>query len=246
MRLALFVPCYVDQFRPKIAAASADLLRGLGHEVIVPRDQTCCGQPAFNAGYWPESRRVARQFLRVFGEYDCVVAPSGSCVAMVRHKYPLLFADEPEAAVARDIAPRVHELSSFLVDHLGVTDLGARFPATVTFHDSCHPLRELGVRDQPRVLLAQVEGLTLTEMVNSEVCCGFGGVFAVKYPEISLAMADEKLANALATGARYVVGVEASCLMHLQGRIDRRGLPLQALHLAELLAEGRRQGGEAQ
>ncbi|NPV46702.1 MAG: (Fe-S)-binding protein [Armatimonadetes bacterium] len=239
MQIALFVPCHVDQFMPQVAEAAYRLLRSLGHNVVVPEAQTCCGQPAYNAGYWPESRRIARNFLRVFGEHGTIVAPSGSCVSMVRTNYPGLFAGEPEEAAARALGHRVHELSSFLVDILQVTNLGAELPVTVTVHDSCHALRELGVRDQPRALLAQVRGLTLVEMAHSEVCCGFGGLFSVKYPELSTAMADEKLDNALATGAQYLVGVEASCLLHLQGRLRRRALPLQTLHLAELLAWGK-------
>jgi L-lactate dehydrogenase complex protein LldE len=239
MRLALFVPCFIDQFFPQVASATAALLRDLGHAVEVPAGQTCCGQPTFNAGYWPESRRIARHFLRVFTPYDTIVAPSGSCVAMVRTNYPTLFADAPEEQAVRELGPRVHELSSFLVDELGVTDLGAEFPARVTFHDSCHPLRELGVRDQPRRLLAAVRGLELIEMQPSDLCCGFGGVFSVKYPEISTALADDKLARALETEAEYLVGIEGSCLMHLQGRINRLGDPIQTLHLAELLARGR-------
>jgi L-lactate dehydrogenase complex protein LldE len=182
---------------------------------------------------------MARNFLRAFADHETIVAPSGACVAMVRVNYPTLFAGEAEEQAARAVGPRVHEFSSFLVDVLGVTDLGARLETTVTCHDSCHPLRELGVRDQPRALLANVAGLRLVEMEHSETCCGFGGVFAAKYPELSTAMADEKLDHAAATGAQYVVGVEASCLMHLQGRIARRGLPLAVLHLAELLARGK-------
>lgn len=238
MKIALFVPCFIDQFYPQVAAATVGILQHLGHEVVVPSNQTCCGQPTFNAGYWPESRRIARNFLHVFADYETIVAPSGSCVSMVRVNYPQLFAGEPEEQLAREVSPRVRELTSFLVDELGVTDLGAQFEATITFHDSCHPLRELGVREQPRALLAKVAGLTLVEMEKSEVCCGFGGVFSAKYPELSTALADEKLHNAAATGAQYIVGVEGSCLMHLQGRLDRQKLPLRTLHIAELLARG--------
>lgn len=238
MKIALFVPCFIDQFFPQVATATLRLLSHLGHEVIVPPAQTCCGQPPFNAGYWPESRRIARNFLKVFAPFETIVAPSGSCVSMVRVNYPQLFAGEREQEAATAIGPRVRELTSFLVDELGVTDLGASFPHTVTFHDSCHPLRELGVREQPRVLLSQVRGLTLVEMEKSDECCGFGGVFSAKYPEVSTALADEKLKHALATDAEYLSGVEGSCLMHLQGRINRQGLPLQPIHIAELLARG--------
>lgn len=236
MKIALFVPCYIDQFYPRVAEAAVRLLSHLGHEVVVPPGQTCCGQPTFNAGYWPESRRIAANFLACFTPYETIVAPSGSCVSMVRANYPDLFAGTPQEQQAREIAPRVRELTSFLVDELGVTDLGGRLQAKVTFHDSCHPLRELKIQHQPRALLAAVEGLELVEMHNSDVCCGFGGVFSAKYPEISTAMADDKLQNALDTGAQYLTGVEGSCLMHLQGRLRRRGLPLETIHVVELLA----------
>ena len=238
MRLALFVPCYIDQFHSAVALATARVLQHLGHEVIVPAGQTCCGQPTFNTGDWDESRRIARHFLEVFEPYETVVAPSGSCVGMVRENYPWLFEGQPELPRAQAMAPRVHEFTSFLVDCLGVTDLGAMVEATVTLHDSCHALRELGIRQQPRALLANVQGLTLVEMPQSDVCCGFGGAFSVKYPEISTAMADDKLANAVSTEAEFITGVEASCLMHLRGRIERRGLPIKTIHIAELLAHG--------
>ncbi|MCE5240329.1 (Fe-S)-binding protein [bacterium] len=238
MRIALFVPCFVDQFAPQVALAAARILQHLGHEVIVPPGQTCCGQPTFNTGYWPETRQVARHFLRVFADHGTIVAPSGGCVGMVAKNYPWLFEGQPEEARAVEMAGRVHEFTSFLVDNLGVTDLGAKLQTAVTLHDSCHPLRELGIREQPRALLRAVEGLTLAEMPQSDTCCGFGGAFSVKYPEISTAMADEKLANALSTQAEIITGVESSCLLHLQGRIDRQRHPIKTMHLAELLARG--------
>jgi len=240
MQIALFVPCVIDQFAPQVALATARILGHLGHEVIVPAGQTCCGQPTFNTGYWDETRRIARHFLRVFEGQDTIVAPSGGCVGMVKVNYPVLFEGRPEAAAAQAMADRVHEFTSFLVDQLGVTDLGAKLEASVTIHDSCHPLRELGIREQPRALLRAVAGLTLVEMPQSDTCCGFGGAFSVKYPEISTAMADEKLANATSTGAEIITGVESSCLLHLQGRIDRQGLPIRTMHIAELLARGMR------
>jgi L-lactate dehydrogenase complex protein LldE len=238
MQVALFVPCFVDQFMPQVALATARILQHLGHEVIVPEGQTCCGQPTFNTGYWPETRRIARHFLDLFRGFDTIVAPSGSCVTMVGHHYPWLFAGEPEEAEATQMAGRIHEFTSLLVDCLGVTELGARLSAEVTVHDSCHALRELGIKEQPRALLRQVEGLTLVEMPQAESCCGFGGAFSVKYPEISTAMVDEKLSNALSTEAEYITGVEGSCLMHQQGRIDRQKLPIKTLHIAELLGRG--------
>jgi L-lactate dehydrogenase complex protein LldE len=238
MQIALFVPCYIDQFAPQVALATARILERLGHEVVVPPGQTCCGQPTYNTGYWDETRAVARHFLRVFADYETIVAPSGGCVGMVSQHYPTLFAGWPEAAQVAAMAERVHEFTSFLVDTLGVTDLGAALEAKVTVHDSCHPLRELGIHAQPRALLRAVAGLTLLEMPQSDTCCGFGGAFSVKYPEISTAMADEKLTNALSTGADILTGVESSCLLHLQGRIDRQGHPIQTMHIAELLAGG--------
>lgn len=238
MQIALFVPCFVDQFMPQVALASARILQHLGHEVIAPEGQTCCGQPTFTQGYWPETRRIARHFLKVFAGCETIVAPSGGCVGMVRENYRPLFEGQPEEQQARDMAGRVYEFTSFLVDKLRASDLGAKLEATVTLHDSCHALRELGVREQPRALLRAVEGLTLIEMPSSDTCCGFGGVFSAKYPEISTAMADDKLANAVSTGAEYITGVEASCLMHLQGRSDRRKLPIRTIHIAELLARG--------
>ena len=238
MHIALFVPCFIDQFLPRVAVATAAILRHLGHEVVVPPGQTCCGQPTFNQGYWPESRRIALHFLDVFEGCEAIVAPSGGCVGMVREHYRWLFEGRPELERVEALAGHVHEFTSFLVDELGVTDLGAKLEATVTVHDSCHALRELGIKRQPRALLAAVEGLRVVEMPDSETCCGFGGAFSVKYPEISTAMADEKLDNALSTQADLITGVEASCLMHLQGRIDRRKLPIRTLHIAELLAKG--------
>jgi L-lactate dehydrogenase complex protein LldE len=238
MQIALFVPCFIDQFMPQVALATARVLQHLGHEVIVPAGQTCCGQPTFNAGYWPESRRIARHFLNVFADYETIVAPSASCVTMVRHHYSELFAGEAEEQVAGKMGGRVHEFTSFLVDCLGVTELGAKLSATVTMHDSCHALRELQIKEQPRALLRQVEGLTLIEMPQAEACCGFGGAFAVKYPEISTVMVDEKLDSALGTSAEIITGVEGSCLMHQQGRIERRGLAIKTMHVAELLGRG--------
>ncbi len=238
MEIALFVPCFIDQFMPRVALATARILEHLGHNVHVPAAQTCCGQIAFNQGHKPQARRIARHFLHVFADQPVIVAPSGSCVSMIRHHYGELFENRPEAACAQELAARVFEFTSFLVDHLGVTDLGAQFRASVTLHESCHATRELGLRAQPRALLQAVRQLELREMPASDVCCGFGGAFSVKYPEISTALADEKLAHALSTQAEYITGVEGSCLLHLQGRIARLKLPIKIIHIAELLARG--------
>jgi L-lactate dehydrogenase complex protein LldE len=237
MRVSLFITCLVDQFHPEIGLGMATVLERLGVDCDVPAGQTCCGQPAFNAGCPDEARPVARQFLRAFGDAERIVSPSGSCVAFVKHHLPALFergsAEERDAA---GIAGRTHEFSQFLVDVLGRDDVGAAFAHRVTYHDSCHLLRELGVRDEPRRLLARVRGLELVEMAAPDTCCGFGGVFSVKQPDISAAMAQDKLASIQRTGADVVVACDTGCLMNLRGLISRRGAKVKALHLAEVLS----------
>lgn len=237
MRVTLFIPCYVDQFFPQIGRHIVDLLSQLGHDIDYPQRQTCCGQPAFNAGHHRDAACVARWFLDVFRDAETIVTPSGSCAAMVKVYYADLFEGEPERAVARELGARTWEWSDFLVNQLGVTDVGARFAERVTYHDGCHGLRELGIQAQPRKLLEHVRGLELVEMDAAEVCCGFGGTFSVKYPQVSTAMAQAKCASAERTGARYIVSGDASCLMHLQGYIDRAQRDLRCLHLTEVLAQ---------
>ena len=240
MKTALFVPCFIDQFFPRAAEAVRRVLTALGHDVIVPEGQTCCGQPSFNAGHWPDARRVARHFLQVFAGHELIVAPSGSCVAMVKSHYPQLFPDGEEARTAQQVGERIHEFTSFLTDVMQVETLNAHLPIKmkVTLHDSCHAHRDLGIYDQPRRLLGMIEGLQLVEMADSDVCCGFGGVFSVKYPEVSTALADAKLDNAAETGAEIITAVDGSCLIHLQGRLERRGMKVRTMHIAELIAEG--------
>lgn len=235
MQITLFVPCFVDALYPQVAIAVVRLLERLGHTVDVAEDLNCCGQPAFNSGCWAEARPVAERVLARLQDAETVVLPSGSCGAMLRRFYPDLFAGTPRAAAARALAGRVYEFAEFLVDRLGVCDLGARFPHRVTYHDGCHSLRELGIRDAPRRLLARVRDLELVEM-KQVVCCGFGGTFAAKFPMISTAMGEVKLAEAQAVGAEYIVSSDSSCLMHVQGLIDRQGLGLKTIHLAEVLA----------
>ncbi|GAB4244328.1 MAG: (Fe-S)-binding protein [Candidatus Methylacidiphilales bacterium] len=236
MKVTLFVPCFVDQYYPKAALGVVTVLERLGHTVEVPSGQTCCGQPAFNSGFWNEARSVAVRSFALFAKADAVVAPSGSCGAMLKVFYPQLFAGQPEEADALDLAGRVFEFSDFLVNRLGVTDVGAKLHARATFHDGCHGLRELGIRDAPRQLLAKVEGLELVEMSEAQTCCGFGGTFAVKFPSISTAMGEVKCDSIRETGASIVISNDSSCLMHLQGLLDRRGQPTRSLHLAEVLA----------
>lgn len=236
MRVSLFVPCYVNAFYPQVGISVVQVLERLGHTVEYSMSLTCCGQPAFNGGFWPEARTVAGGVLKAFRDAEAVVVASGSCAAMLKVFYPQIFQDTPHLAAAQELAEKTWEFSDFLVTKLGVTDVGAKFPARVTFHDGCHGLRELEVQSQPRALLAQVEGLTLVEMTEAQTCCGFGGAFAVKFASISTAMGEVKCASALETGADYLVSNDSSCLMHLQGLLDRQRKPLKSLHLAEVLA----------
>ena len=235
-KITLFVQCLVDGVYPHVGEALVEIFEGLGLKVDVPLRQTCCGQPAYNSGYQNAARKAARHFIETFESAEVIVCPSGSCVDMVVRHYPELFTGEPRwRQRAEAVAAKTFEFTQFLVDALGVTDVGARFSGTVTYHDSCHLKRCLGVAEQPRALISAVEGATLVEMEDSDRCCGFGGTFAVKYPEISTGMLEEKVANILATGADSVVGCDLSCLMHIQGMLSRRKLPVQTLHIAELL-----------
>ena len=209
----------------------ADVLERLGYAVDVPAGQTCCGQPAFNSGYREEARTIARHFRKVFDQADYIVVPSGSCTAMITHHMPELLGEDKRAE-----APRVYEFSQFLTQVAKVDDVGAKFERVVTYHDSCHALRELKIHDGPRRLLRQVRGLELREMPAAQECCGFGGTFSVKFARLSGAMAGTKIDSIVGTGASTVVSIDSSCLMQLQGVIERRQLPLRTLHLAEVLA----------
>jgi len=238
--VTLFVPCLMDAFRPEAAEAVVAVFEGLGYAVHCPAEQTCCGQPAFNAGYRNEARTAARRFLRLFGDAEAICCPSGSCVAMVRHHVPALFDGEPDwRALAVRTAARTFEFTEYLVDVLGRDDLGASFPGRVTYHDSCHLLRGLGIREQPRRLLRRVRGLELVEMKNSDCCCGFGGAFSVKYPDISTALVADKVEWIRESGAEAVVGADLGCLLHIEGALRRKGLGVRALHIAQVLAGGR-------
>src|SRR6202171_1829903 len=230
-RVSLFVTCIVDQAFPSTGLAMAGILERLGYRVEFPDAQTCCGQPAFNSGYLPQARSVAEHFLNVFRDSEYIVIPSGSCATMVAHHY-----EELLGAERHEIPGRVWEFSRFLLEVAGVDDVGARFEGAVTYHDSCHALRELGIHDRPRRLLSRVRGLELREMDAASECCGFGGTFSVKFPEVSGGMARTKIDSILKTEAGTVVSLDSSCLMQLQGVIDRAGLPIRTLHLAEVLA----------
>lgn len=236
-RVSLFVTCIIDQLFPRVGLAMCEVLERLGYTIDFPEAQTCCGQPAFNTGYRDEARQVARHFLEVFERADYIVVPSGSCTSMIVHHYPELFAAEPRWLEATErLVPRLFEFSKFLLEVARVEDVGARYDGVVTFHDSCHALRELGIKEGPRRLLSRVRGLTLREMDAAEECCGFGGTFAVKFPEISGGMGRTKIEAIRATGARAVVGVDSSCLLHIGGMLSRAGLDIRTLHLAEVLA----------
>jgi L-lactate dehydrogenase complex protein LldE len=236
-RVALFVTCLVDLFRPAVGFAAVKLLEQAGCRVAVPRGQTCCGQPAYNQGDRADAIAIARRTIDALAGYDYVVAPSGSCAGMLKKHYPELFdAGSPDGARARDLASRTHELIGFLVDVLGVSAVEAELSARATYHDSCASLRELGVRGQPRRLLASVRGLELAELADTEVCCGFGGTFCVKYPAISTKMVDDKVAAIEATGAELVLAGDLGCLMNIAGRLKRRGSKVEARHVAEVLA----------
>jgi len=238
MKVSLFIPCYVDQLHPEIGFSVARVLERLGHEVEVPRGQTCCGQPAMNNGYEDETRPVARHQLKVFADSEAVVIPSGSCGAMIKHFYPELFAGRPEEEEAKALAAKTWEFSEFLVDVLKVEDVGARFPHKVTWHDGCHGLRELHIRTQPRRLLGKVKDLELVEMDEARSCCGFGGTFAVKFPQISTAMTQVKVLSALETEAEYIVSNDPSCMLQIQGYLEKQGHKLNCLHLAQVLESG--------
>ena len=236
-RVALLVTCLVDLFRPSVGFAAVALLERAGCTVEVPRAQTCCGQPAYNSGDRADAKAIARQVIAAFAGYDYIVAPSGSCAGMVRVHYPELFADEPETlAQAEALAARTHELVSFLVDVRGMTGTEASWPRRATYHDGCSGLRELGVKAQPRRLLAAVQGLELCELTAAEVCCGFGGTFCVKYPEISNKMASDKAADIGASGADAVLAGDLGCLLNIAGKLSRLGISVEARHIAEVLA----------
>ena len=237
-RVGLFVTCLADLFRPSVAFAAVRLLEDAGCRVEAPLDQTCCGQPAYNSGDRAAARAIAIQVMDAFAGFDYVVAPSGSCAGMLRRHYPALFADDPALARrAEDFAGRCWELVSFLHDVRGVRRVAAGFDGVVAYHDACAGLRELGIADQPRALLSSVSGLTLVEVAQGEVCCGFGGLFSVKYPDISVRMVSDKTAAIAATGADTLLGGDLGCLMNIAGRLSRQGSPIRIRHVAEVLAD---------
>jgi L-lactate dehydrogenase complex protein LldE len=236
-RVGLFVTCLVDLYRPSVGFAAVKLLEQAGCTVEVPAAQTCCGQPAYNSGDRADAQAIARQVIEAFEPFDFVVAPSGSCAGMIHSHYPALLADDPAwRDRAAKLAARTHELVSFLLDVCGMKSVPASWRGVVTYHDSCSGLRELGVKDQPRRLLDSVTGLKRTELPGAEICCGFGGTFCVKYPEISDQMVREKTADIAATGADLVLAGDMGCLLNIAGKLSREGRPVTARHVAEVLA----------
>lgn len=236
-RVGLFVTCLVDVFRPAVGFAAVKLLQDAGCTVAVPAGQTCCGQPAYNSGDRADSKALARQVLDAFEEFDYVVAPSGSCSGMIKEHYPALFADDPALQQrAQALADKTFELISFLVDVRGMENVASDYAGSVTYHDSCAGLRELGIKQQPRTLLSTIPGLELREMEDSEVCCGFGGTFCIKYPDISNRMVSDKIANIQATGADLLLAGDLGCLLNMAGKLKRLDSPIQVRHVAEILA----------
>ena len=238
MKASLFITCLVDQFFPEVGVAMTSLLRRLGVEIDFPSAQTCCGQPAFNSGFRREARDLAARFINIFESSEHVIAPSGSCASMVRVFYPDLFKDDPVMlGKAEGLSSRTFEFTEFLVNVLGVEDVGARYAGKVALHQSCHLLRELNVRTEPLRLLKSVRGIELVEMERAEMCCGFGGLFSIKYPHISVGILQEKLDSISRSGAETVVASDMGCLMQIAGGLSRQSLPVKTMHIAQLLAK---------
>ncbi|HEX5025858.1 MAG TPA: (Fe-S)-binding protein [Agriterribacter sp.] len=238
MDVHLFIPCFVDQLFPQTAFNMIKVLEKLGCTIHYNANQTCCGQPAFNAGFWDDAREVCSKFLKDFSNADYIIAPSASCTGFVKNYYPRLFDNSSMHNEVKEIGKKSFEFSSFIIDVLKVEDVGATLQGKATYHDSCAALRELHIKSAPRTLLNRVKGLELVEMDDTETCCGFGGTFAVKFEAISVAMADQKLTHANNTGADMVISTDMSCLMHIDGVIRHRGLPIQTMHIADVLASG--------
>ncbi len=235
--VGLFATCLVDMFRPSVGFAAVKLIEDAGCRLSVPPSQTCCGQPAYNAGDHADARAIAETVIATFEGFDYIVVPSGSCAAMMRKHYPPLFAGDASWAIrAERFSEKVFELTSFLVDVLGIDSLPGRFEGAVTYHDSCSGLRELGIQAQPRTLLSSLDGLTITEMKDPDVCCGFGGTFCVKYPEISNAIVTKKARTIEESGAPVLLAGDLGCLMNMAGKMQREGKPVRARHVAEVLA----------
>jgi len=238
MKVQLFIPCFVDQLYPQTAFNMVKVLEKACCDVSYNTNQTCCGQPAFNAGFWDEAREVASKFLKDFEGTDYIVAPSASCVGFVRNYYSKLFENSSQHNQVKDLSKRIYEFTEFLTDVVKIEKFGSVLNGKATYHDSCAALRECKIKEAPRKLLSHVRGLQLLEMHDNETCCGFGGSFAVKFEPISISMADQKVNNALATGAGYIISTDISCLMHIDGFIKGKHLPIKTMHIADVLASG--------
>ncbi|HEY1166325.1 MAG TPA: (Fe-S)-binding protein [Chitinophaga sp.] len=238
MNVQLFIPCFVDQLFPETGFNMVKVLEKLGCNVSYNPNQTCCGQPAFNAGYWDECRSVATKFVKDFRTYDYIVAPSGSCTGFVRNYYGKLFDNSAAHNEVKQLRKNMYEFTEFLTDVLHVTDTGATLNGVATYHDACGALRECGIKQGPRLLLSKVRGLELREMNDCEVCCGFGGTFSVKFEPISIGMGEQKVLNAIDSGADYLISTDLSCLMHLDGYIRKHGHSIKTMHIADVLASG--------
>lgn len=238
MNVQIFIPCFVDQLYPQTAFNMVKVLEKAGCTVSYNANQTCCGQPAFNAGFWEESKSVCSKFLHDFADAEYVVAPSASCVGFVRNYYGKLFANSSVHNDVQRLSDHTFEFSEFMIKVLGIDNVGGKLEGKATYHDSCAGLRECRIKQEPRQLLGNVSGLEIVEMDDVETCCGFGGTFAVKFEPISIAMADQKVTNALATGAEYLISTDVSCLMHLDGYIKKNGFNLTTMHIADVLASG--------
>lgn len=238
MTVDLFIPCFIDQFYPQTGLSVVKILKKLGVEIHYNPKQTCCGQPSFNSGYWKETLPITKKIMRDFPYERLIVSPSASCTGFIKNYLPELSHEESYLKEHERLKRNLTELTDFLVNHLKVEDLGAEFHARVTYHDACSALREYGIKTEPRKLLAKVKGLELVEMNETEVCCGFGGTFSVKMKPISIAMVEQKVQNALDTGAEYIVSTEASCLLNIDGYIKRNKLPIKSIHIADILASG--------
>jgi len=238
MQVEIFIPCFIDQVYPETGFNFVKVLEKAGAEIHYNEKQTCCGQPSFNSGYWDETRKVARKFIKDFANDKYIVSPSASCTGFIRNYYPKVFENMPEYEASKEIGKRVYEFSDFIVNILKVNDLGAEFNHKVTYHDSCASLREYKLKNEPRTLLSNVRGLELVELQENTTCCGFGGTFAVKHSEISQAMAQQKVEYALETGAEFIVSTDSSCLLNINSYAEKQKLPIRGIHLVDVLASG--------
>jgi L-lactate dehydrogenase complex protein LldE len=238
MNIQLFIPCFVDQLYPQTAFNMIKVLEKAGCTVSYNSQQTCCGQPAFNAGFWDEAKSVCMKFIRDFEGSEYIVTPSASCAGFIRNYYSSLLDNSSVHNDVKELGKRIYEFSEFMVNVLHIENIGSALKGRGTYHDSCAGLRECGIKKEPRKLLSQVKGLEMVELQDVETCCGFGGTFAVKFEPISIAMGEQKVENALATGADYLISTDLSCLMHLDGYIKNKGYKLQSMHIADVLASG--------